>query len=77
MRVTLQEDLDSINANLLEEGQLVLRALRGSLNALGEADAELADEVDDVETRAQASRLHQLQDHVRVADDRRESVFGQ
>ncbi len=45
MRVTLQEDLDSINANLLEEGQLVLRALRGSLNALGEADAELADEV--------------------------------
>jgi phosphate transport system protein len=45
VRVTLQEDLDSINANLLEEGQLVLRALRGSLNALREADAELADEV--------------------------------
>ena len=45
MRVTLQEDLDSINANLLEEGQLVLRALRGALNALREADAELADEV--------------------------------
>jgi phosphate transport system protein len=45
VRVTLQEDLDSINANLLEEGQLVLRALRGTLNALREADAELADEV--------------------------------
>jgi phosphate transport system protein len=45
MRVTLQQDLDSINANLLEEGQLVLRALRGALNALREADAELADEV--------------------------------
>jgi len=45
LRVTLQEDLDSINANLLEEGQLVLRALRGALNALREADAELADEV--------------------------------
>ena len=45
MRVTLQEDLDSINANLLEEGQLVLRALRGALNAVREADAELADEV--------------------------------
>ena len=55
MRVTLQEDLDSINANLLEEGQLVLRALRGALNALREADAELADEViafdDDVDRR--------------------------
>lgn len=45
MRITLQEDLDSINANLLEEGELVLRALRGALNALREADAELADEV--------------------------------
>jgi phosphate transport system protein len=45
MRVTLQQDLDSINANLLEEGQLVLRALRGALNALRAADAELADEV--------------------------------
>jgi phosphate transport system protein len=45
MRVTLQEDLDSVNANLLEEGQLVLRALRGAINALREADAELADEV--------------------------------
>jgi len=45
MRITLQQDLDSINANLLEEGQLVLRALRGALNALREADAELADEV--------------------------------
>jgi phosphate transport system protein len=45
VRVTLQQDLDSINANLLEEGELVLRALRGALNALREADAELADEV--------------------------------
>ncbi|HEX9416535.1 MAG TPA: phosphate signaling complex protein PhoU [Gaiellaceae bacterium] len=45
MRVGLQEDLDAIQANLLEEGELVLRALRGALNALREADAELADEV--------------------------------
>ena len=45
MRVTLQEDLDTLQASLLEEGELVLRALRGSLNALREADAELADEV--------------------------------
>jgi phosphate transport system protein len=45
MRVTLQEDLDTLQASMLEEGELVLRALRGALNALREADAELADEV--------------------------------
>jgi phosphate transport system protein len=45
MRVTLQQDLDSLQAGMLEEGELVLRALRGALNALREADAELADEV--------------------------------
>ena len=45
MRISLQEDLDSITANLLEEGDLVLRSLRGALNALREADTELADEV--------------------------------
>src|SRR5215211_8424762 len=45
MRISLQEDLDSITANLLEEGDLVLRSLRGALNALRESDAELADEV--------------------------------
>jgi len=45
LRITLQEDLDTLQASLLEEGELVLRALRGSLNALREADAELADEV--------------------------------
>jgi phosphate transport system protein len=45
MRVTLQEDLDTLQAGMLEEGELVLRALRGALNALRQADAELADEV--------------------------------
>jgi phosphate transport system protein len=45
LRVTLQEDLDTLQASMLEEGELVLRALRGTLNALREADAELADEV--------------------------------
>ena len=45
MRVTLQQDLDTLQAGLLEEGELVLRALRGALNALREADGELADEV--------------------------------
>jgi phosphate transport system protein len=45
VRVSLQEDLDTIQATLLEEGELVLRSLRGALNALREADPELADEV--------------------------------
>ena len=42
-------------ASLLEEGDLVLRAVRGSINALRENDPELADEVisfdDDVDAR--------------------------
>jgi phosphate transport system protein len=45
MRVTLQEEIDTLQASLLEEGELVLRAVRGALNALREADPELADEV--------------------------------
>jgi phosphate transport system protein len=45
VRVTLQEELDTLQASLLEEGELVLRALRGSINALRENDPELADEV--------------------------------
>ena len=36
MRVTLQEELDQLEAALQEEGAHVLRALRGSLNALDE-----------------------------------------
>jgi phosphate transport system protein len=45
MRVTLQEEIDTLQASLLEEGELVLRALRGAINALRENDPELADEV--------------------------------
>jgi phosphate transport system protein len=55
MRVTLQEEMDTLQASLLEEGELVLRAVRGSINALRENDPELADEVisfdDDVDAR--------------------------
>jgi phosphate transport system protein len=55
MRVTLQEELDQLEAGLQEEGELVLRALRGSLAALTSQDAELADEViafdDEVDSR--------------------------
>jgi phosphate transport system protein len=45
LRVGLQEELDTLQASLMEEGQLVLRALRGSLEALAQRDPELADEV--------------------------------
>ena len=45
VRVTFQQELDQLEASLQEEGSLVLRALRGSLNALAQRDLELADEV--------------------------------
>jgi len=45
MRTTFQEELDLLEATLQEEGALVLRALRGALNALEQRDTELADEV--------------------------------
>jgi phosphate transport system protein len=45
MRVTLQEEIDTLHASLLEEGELALRAVRGAVNALRESDPELADEV--------------------------------
>ena len=55
MRSTFQEELDILEATIQEEGALVLRALRGALNALEQRDAELADEViafdDDVDAR--------------------------
>jgi len=45
MRLTLQEELDQLEARLQEEGELVLRALRGALRALVQQELELADEV--------------------------------
>jgi phosphate transport system protein len=45
MRISLQQELDQLEASLQEEGTLVLRALRGCLNALERQDDELADEV--------------------------------
>jgi phosphate transport system protein len=45
VRITLQEELDQLETSLQEESTLVLRALRGCLNALTEQDVELADEV--------------------------------
>jgi phosphate transport system protein len=55
MRTTFQEELDLLETTLQEEGALVLRALRGAINALEQRDHELADEViafdDDVDDR--------------------------
>jgi phosphate transport system protein len=57
MRIELQEELDQLNAHIQEEGEYVLRALRGALNALRTGDAELADEViafdDEVDRRSE------------------------
>jgi phosphate transport system protein len=55
VRITFTEELSQLEASLQEEGDLVLRALRSSLNALARADEELADEVirfdDEVDSR--------------------------
>jgi phosphate transport system protein len=45
VRVSFQEELDQLEASLQEEGALVLRVLRGALNALAQRDVELADDV--------------------------------
>jgi phosphate transport system protein len=45
LRVSFQTELDQLRTALLEEGELALRAVRGSMNALRESDPELADEV--------------------------------
>ena len=45
MRLSFTEELAQLEASLQEEGDLVLRALRSSLNALARGDIELAEEV--------------------------------
>jgi phosphate transport system protein len=45
VRLTLQEELSALEQRLQDEGELVLRALRGSLEVLSERDAGRADEV--------------------------------
>ena len=45
MRVTLQQELDTLQSSLFEEGNLVRRALRGAVEALEQRDPELANGV--------------------------------
>jgi phosphate transport system protein len=58
MRISLQQDLDLLQATLMEEGELCMRSLRGAIQAIRERDPELADEVilfdDEVDSRYMA-----------------------
>ena len=45
VRISFQEELEQVEAALQEEGDYVLRALRAAVNAVEQADSELADEV--------------------------------
>jgi phosphate transport system protein len=45
MRITFQEELEQVEAALHEEADYVLRGLRAAVNAVEQADVELADEV--------------------------------
>jgi phosphate transport system protein len=45
LRTVFQDELTGLEQSLQEEGALVLRSLRGALNALDAQDVELADEV--------------------------------
>jgi phosphate transport system protein len=45
LRTVFQDELTGLEQSLQEEGALVLRSLRGALNALDSQDVELADEV--------------------------------
>jgi phosphate transport system protein len=58
MRISLQEELDQLEAALQEEGELVLRALRGALGALERQDVELADEVIDFDDEVDDTYLN-------------------
>ena len=55
MRVSFQEELDELEASLRMEGELVLRSLRGAVEAVVSQDLELADEViafdDDIDSQ--------------------------
>lgn len=44
-RVEFQQSLDALEASLQEQGEVVLRAVRGAVNAMETQDVELCDEV--------------------------------
>jgi len=54
-RIEFQSRLDTLEASLQEQGEVVLRAVRGAMDALARSDVELCDEVirfdDEIDTR--------------------------
>jgi len=78
MSISLQEGIEQLEESIGLEGELVLRSLRGCINALAERDVELADEViafdDDVDrvfTEVQANAHALLARQTPVAVDLR------
>jgi phosphate transport system protein len=59
-RVEYQQSLDALEADLQELGAVVLRAVRGALNALETQDVELCDEVNTFDDEID-SRYHQIE----------------
>src|SRR5918994_1819875 len=55
MRISFQEELDELESSLRVEGELVLRSLRGAVEAVCSPDQELADDViafdDDIDSQ--------------------------
>ena len=78
MRASFQNDLAKLEADLQEEGQFVLRSLRGAMSALRERDVELAndviafdDEIDGLCTRLEEGVQTLLARQTPVASDLR------
>ena len=78
MRASFQDDLAKLEADLQEEGQFVLRSLRGAMSALRERDVELAndviafdDEIDGLCTRIEEGVQTLLARQTPVASDLR------
>src|ERR687892_405855 len=71
MRVSLQEELDQLEASLQEEGVQALRALRGCLNALTDEVIAFDDEVDETYLRIEQGIQSLLARQTPVAVDLR------
>ena len=64
-RVEFQHSLDALEASLQEQGSLVLRALRGAIDALETQDVELCDEVIAFDDEVDA-RYHRIEKSVEL-----------
>jgi len=75
MRVEFQEELDALEAGFQEAGEIVLRSIRGAIDALRSQDVELCDEViafdDEID-----DRYHALEKQVELVLARQTPVAG-